>query len=199
MVGIAGTFVVNAGIFERWKVYDNFLTDLSDLCGILQYRTNHVFTLDQAALANVHAKMVADEAAWLEHLLPEDTERLSHLKLAAIFIDAMTKFCPIKVGDGLPPSGVGSYQDGGSEQFDPPAQMPAHERRKFVDGETHMVAWLIGYHICQWFEINRTDRIDPYVSRTTDEFEIDLVSGLFSGKVSAQAMHLVLKALFLRD
>jgi hypothetical protein len=55
------------------------------------------------------------------------------------------------------------------------------------------------YHLCEFFEIKRTDRIDTYESRITEDFEIDVVSGLLSAKVSAQALHLIVKALFLRD
>ncbi|WP_162256424.1 hypothetical protein [Sphingomonas sp. Root710] len=144
--------------------------------------------------------MLAHQEAWLEHILPVGTKYLSHLKLSAIFIESMIELTPIAVGEAVPRIGGSvSYQDGDGIQFPPPERLPERELAKFVDGQTPMLAWLIGYHICEFFEKNRIDRVDDFVARTTDEFEIDVVSALFSGRVSAQAMHLILKALFLRD
>jgi len=196
---IAGTFTVDAHIFERWGAYENFLNDIKEICAILQYRTNHRFELDQRRLEVAHERIKAHESAWLEHLLPEGTTHLSHLKLVSIYVEALAELGPIAVCEAMPTLPSGSYQDGGPGHYAPPKPIEARELRKFTDGQTHMVAWLIGYHICEFFEANRIDRIDPYVSRTTDEFETDLVSGLLSGRVSAQALHLILKALFLRD
>lgn len=196
---ISGTFVVDAAVFERWAKFDIFLRDIEDVCAILQYRTNHACSLDKHRLELAHSRFVAHSAAWLEYLLPAGTSQLSHLKSAAIFIESMTEISPIEVGDPLKPIPAHSYQDGGVTQMLAPERLEARELKKFTDGQTHMIAWLIGYHICEFFESKRTDRIDPYASRTTDEFETDLVSGLLSGRVSAQAMHLILKALFLRD
>lgn len=199
MALISGTFTIDASIFERWAESTHFFEDLEHICAILQFRTGRHVTLDLGRLRMVHDRYSAHCKAWLEHLLPEGTSRLSHLKATAIFIEAMVEFEPILVGSRLPAARQPSYQDGGSTQMDGPELLEPRELQKFIDGGTNMIAWIIGYHICDFFERYRTDRIDPYISRTTDEFETDLVSALFSGTISAQSLHLILKALFLRD
>lgn len=138
---------------------------------------------------------------WLSHLLPSKTKELSHLKKAAILLAKLYEFGVITVsGTGnrtrrARPKGIQDQELVPSK----PDRLPKEEIKKFKDGGCHYVAWLIVYHICEFFERRRTDRLDPYESRVTEEFEIDMVSGLMSAKVSAQSIHLILKALFLRD
>lgn len=111
----------------------------------------------------------------------------------------MCEFVPISAsGQGYGDAPVTNPQDG-TEFAEVPNQFTASEIRKFRDGGCHFVSWLILYHVCEFFEKLRNDRLDLYESRVTEDFEIDMVSGLLSGKISAQATHLILKALFLRD
>jgi hypothetical protein len=196
---VSGAFTVDASIFDRWLDFTAFQRDINDLCAILQFRTTKVISVDENRLEIAHQRFKAHQAAWLELLLPKGTSKLSHLKSTAILIESLIDLTPISVGESLAQIPPSSHQDGGSTQLEIVSQCSEQDIQKFVDGQSHMIAWLIGYHICEFFEKHRTDRIDPYVSRTTDEFETDLVSGLFSGRVTAQALHLILKALFLRD
>lgn len=77
--------------------------------------------------------------------------------------------------------------------------LPENQIRKFKDGGCHYVCWVLMYEVCQWFEQNRGDRNEAFQSRITQQFEQDMVSALLSGRISSQAIHLIFKALFLRD
>ncbi|HXO67861.1 MAG TPA: hypothetical protein VN838_02760 [Bradyrhizobium sp.] len=198
-IGIVGTIVVTPTIFDRWSDFKPFHGDITECCEILASRSGLVFEISEPSLLAAHTAWRQDYFLWLENLLPSGTRELSHLKKAALLLAKMCEFVPISVsGNGYGESPPINPQDG-LEFPTAPNQFSASEIRKFRDGGCHFVSWLIIYHVCEFFEIKRTDRIDPYESRITEDFEIDMVSGLLSAKVSAQALHLVLKALFLRD
>lgn len=199
---IKGTFALNGQIFDRWCDVNSFRRDFEDICGILQYRSGLQIVLDVGKLDIVHERFQSVERAWLELLLPEGTTRLSHLKMCAILLETLSELAPIEVHEAageIPSDLEHSYQDGGPGHYERVNQMDERDIKKILDGGSQYIGWLVAYHICCHFEAERTDRIDPFEERVTEEFEIDLVSGLFSGMLKAQAIHLVLKALFLRD
>jgi hypothetical protein len=199
---IAGTIGLTRSIFNRWGEFRYLSEDLTECCAILKIRTGLEFVIDPELLRATHTKWQQDCESWLDHLLPEGTVELSHLKKAAILLEGMCEFVPIKV------SGEG-YQDASPEPLPSiqdtearpqlPTVLGRDQIRKFKDGGCHFVAWLILYHVCEFFERHRDDRLDAYEPRITEDFETDAVSGLLSGKVSAQSLHLIFKALFLRD
>jgi hypothetical protein len=198
-IGIVGTFVVDRSIFDRWSDFKSFHDEITECCEILASRSGLAFEISEPSLLAAHTAWRQDYMLWLDNLLPSGTKELSHLKKAALLLAKMCEFVPLSVGG----SGYGAApsinpQDG-LEHPEAPNQFSPDEIRKFRDGGCHFVSWLIVYHVCEFFEIKRTDRIDEYESRITQDFEIDMVSGLLSAKVSAQSIHLILKALFLRD
>jgi hypothetical protein len=87
----------------------------------------------------------------------------------------------------------------GLEQPSLPNQLSEEQCKRLVDGGKWYVGWLLAYEICQHFERYRDDRRDPFEARITARFEHDVVSALIGGKVTAQALDLILTALFLRD
>jgi hypothetical protein len=199
--GIAGTFALTPDIFDRWSDIARLSEDLCECCAILEIRSGLRFQVSDEQLTVVHTAWKQDCALWLENLLPQGSKDLSHLKKAAVLLSKMCEFVPITVeGEGhkdqqLPPATI---QDG-EPWPELPNTLPEKQIRKFKDGGCHFVAWLILYHVCEFFERNRTDQLDPFESRITEEFERDMVSALLSAKLSAQSIHMILKALFLRD
>lgn len=199
--GIEGTIVLSNNIFDRWDDLSILTKELTECCEILAIRTGLAFEISHAQLTAAHTAWIQDKALWLDRILPPGTRELSHLKKAALLLSKLCEFVPITV------SGAGhcdvalllqTIQDG-NEWRDIPNRLAEKEVRKFKDGGSHYVGWLLAYHTCEFFERHRRDRIDPYEPRITEEFEIDMVSALYSQTVSAQAIHLILKALFLRD
>ncbi|WP_213030781.1 hypothetical protein, partial [Acinetobacter baumannii] len=88
-------------------------------------------------------------------------------KKAALLLAKMCEFVPVSVtGDGHGSLPEGSPQDG-IEHVQVPNQFNPEEITKFRDGGCHFVSWLIVYHVCEFFEIKRTDRLDAYESRIT--------------------------------
>lgn len=198
-IGVVGTIVVTPSIFDRWGDYKHFHADVTDCCEILASRSGLKFEITDDSLVAAHTAWRHEYALWLDNLLPAGTRELSHLKKAALLLAKLCEFVPISVsGDGYGATPSGNPQDG-IEFVEAPNQFTPAEIRKFRDGGCHFVGWLVIYHLCEFFEIKRGDRMDEYESRITEDFEIDMVSGLLSAKVSAQAIHLILKALFLRD
>jgi hypothetical protein len=198
-IGVVGAIVVDRSIFDRWSDFKSFHDDLTECCDILASRSGLVFEVSESSLLAAHTAWRQDYGLWLDNLLPTGTKELSHLKKAALLLSKMCEFVPISVsGEGHSKPPENNPQDGFEHQ-EVPNQFSPSEIRKFRDGGCHFVSWLIMYHLCEFFEIKRTDRIDTYESRITEDFEIDVVSGLLSAKVSAQALHLIVKALFLRD
>lgn len=197
-MSIVGCFGLTAIVFEQWKDKDLFRKDLEDACHILGLRTGLVFEIDETRFINTHTTWVRTCDEWLKHLLP-GSSTISHLKKAAILLDRMCEFLPISVKEG--PAAEKVQPPGPQDAAGYPSipQLPAGEIRKFKDGGCHYFAWLLAYHVCEYFERHRTDRMDTYESRITDDFEGDMVSSLLSGKVSAQGLHMTLEALFLRD
>jgi hypothetical protein len=200
--GVAGTFIVTRSIFEKWSDYERMRADIHECCVILSVRTGLRFDLSEHELAAAHTGWGQEIALWLRDLLPEGTKELSHLKKAAILLAKLCEFGCITVsGEGFSdaePEHPRSLQSS-NDLLPRPTRLPEKEIRKFRDGGGAYVGWLIIYHVCEFFERRRGDKSDPYVSRITEEFEIDMVSGLLSAKISAQSIHLILKALFLRD
>ncbi len=139
-------------------------------------------------------------AMWLRDLLPGTTHELSHLKKAAILLAKLCEFgCIVVSGNGHRTAGPARRALSADQLLPAPTRLKPTEIRKFKDGGCAYIGWLIAYNICEFFERHRDDKIDKFQSRVTEEFETDMVSGLLSAKVSAQGIHLVLKALFIRD
>jgi hypothetical protein len=199
--GIHGTFALSDKIFDRWEDPELFYADLEECCVILGIRTGLQFAVSSEKAHATISAWKLDRTRWVAHLLPIGTADLSHLKKASLLIEKLCAFTPVTVSGrpaGNEPKVEGNYQD--SDPWpDLPNRLSKKDAQKFLDGGCHYVAWLILYHVCEFYERHRTDRIDDFVPRITEEFELDVVSGLLSAKVSAQAMHLILKALFLRD
>jgi hypothetical protein len=199
--GIVGTFVVTRSIFDKWSDYEKLRADIHECCIILGLRTGLNFELSEQQLSAAHIGWCQDMALWLRDLLPKGSKELSHLKKASILLAKLCEFgCIIVSGQGFSDAESEHRSLEATNDLLPrPIRLPEKEIRKFRDGGGVYVGWLITYHVCEFFERKRSDKSDPFVSRITEEFEIDMVSGLLSAKVSAQSIHLVLKALFLRD
>lgn len=197
---LTGAFGLTRYVFDRWRTFENFKTDIDDICHILGMRTGLRFEIDPARLLTTHVIWARSCDEWLTNLLPETTTVLSHLKQAAILLDKFCENTPISVHEdaSVRATAVDNPQDGaGSTEL--PDALPPREIQKFFDGGSHYLGWLLAYHVCEFFESGREDRLDEYVARITDEFELDMVSCLMSGKSSSHSLHMVLKALFLRD
>lgn len=198
--GIAGTFIVDRAIFERWGAYDGLRADINEACTILSLRTGLEFKIKEDQLAAAHTSWQQDMALWIRDLLPPGTKDLSHLKKVSILLAKLCEFGCIEVsGEGFSDALPQQRSFLQSELLPTPNRMKDRDIRKFRDGGGPYFGWLLAYHVCEFFEKRRRDKLDPYETRITAEFEIDMVSGLLSSKLSAQGIHLVLKALFLRD
>ena len=204
--GIAGTFLLSSTIFDRWRDYESFRSDIHSCCSILETRTGLAISVPALskdvpdALFAAHAAWQQEMALWLRDLLPGTTHELSHLKKAAILLAKLCEFgCIVVTGNGHHAAGPARRSRSSDQLLPEPTRLKPAQIRKFKDGGCAYIGWLIAYHICEFFERHRTDKMDVYQSRVTDEFETDMVSGLLSAKLSAQAIHLVLKALFIRD
>jgi hypothetical protein len=196
---VAGTFRLNRRVFDRWAELANLRADLHECSVVLSHRSGLKFDLSEAQLAAAHTAWKQDMGLWLAHLLPAKTKELNHLKTIAILLAKLCEFGVISVSGPGAPKPKRSQTVAEHELIPKPTPLPAPEVKKFKDGGCHYVAWLIAYHVCEFFEERRTDRIDAYESRLTEEFEMDMVSALMSAKVSAQSISLILSALFLRD
>ncbi len=204
--GISGTFLLTPAIFERWRDYESFRNDIHSCCAILEQRTGLSIDVPKLskdvpdALFAAHAAWQQEMAMWLRDLLPGTTHELSHLKKAAILLAKLCEFgCIVVSGNGHRTAGPARRALSADQLLPAPTRLKPTEIRKFKDGGCAYIGWLIAYNICEFFERHRDDKIDKFQSRVTEEFETDMVSGLLSAKVSAQGIHLVLKALFIRD
>jgi hypothetical protein len=204
--GISGTFLLTPAIFDRWKAYESFRSDIHACCAILEQRTGLSISVPAVsndvpdALFAAHAAWQQEMALWLRDLLPGTTHELSHLKKAAILLAKLCEFgCIVVSGTGHRNSGPARRALSSDPLLPVPTRLKQTQIRKFKDGGCPYIGWLIAYHICEFFERHRDDKTDAFESRVTEEFETDMVSGLLSAKVSAQGIHLILKALFIRD
>jgi hypothetical protein len=197
---IKGSFPLTGRIFERWSDSKSFSDDFEQMAEILSLRSGLDVSIDSDRLTVVHELWISSCDAWLQLLLPHTTKRLSHLKMSAILLEKLCELSPITVTGSIETTQFDiNIQDAGHSPDDLPNQMSRHDKIRLRDGGTHYVGWLISYHICRHFEAERIDRIDVFCERITEEFESDTVSALLSGRVSAQAIHIIFKALFLRD
>ncbi len=197
---VAGTVVLTPEVFERWQDSQVFHAELCECCEIVAIRSGLEVTVSLELTVAVVEAWKHECHQWLTTMLPPGNSALSHLKMAAILLDKMCALTPVAI------SGEGHSEESSPENIQDgcawpelPNKFEMREICKFKDGGCHYLAWQIIYHVCEFFEENRTDRLDDFVDRRTDEFELDIVSGLLSKKLSAQAIHLILKALFLRD
>jgi hypothetical protein len=195
---VTSTLRISGAIFDRWREYDNLRQDLNDCCAILSLRSGYNFEVAEAQLKAAHTTWTQQVELWLVNLLPESTKELSHLKKAALLLANLIEFgCIIVSGPTKP---LRKRRDNRDQDLLPPlSALSERDTRKLTDGGCHYIAWILIYHVCEFFERRRPDRTDKYVSRITEDFELDMVSGLLSAKVSAQSIHLILKALFVRD
>lgn len=198
--GIAGTVPLSKSIFDDWSTYAKFAEDLRECCAIVSIRSGLKISVADVQLQTVHKLWLHEQSSWLHNLLPAGTTELSHIKKAAILLSKFCEIVPIDVSGSGHVGGtstISNIQDGGLGEL--PHVLPEGHIKKFKDGGCHYVAWLLLHEVCQFFERYRTDRSDPFISRITEEFELDMVSALISGRMSSQSIHLVFKALFLRD
>jgi hypothetical protein len=200
--GIDGTIGLTREIFERWSNYEKFHTDLTECCAILGIRSGLNFRIAPDRLRAAHDHWLKEQEVWKSYLLPVGTKEISHLKKAALLAIVLCENVAIVVtgkGHGEESDAPEENFQDGLERSRPPIRLELEDVRKFKDGGTHYVAWLLTYAVCEFFERHRDDKKEAFEDRITEEFEMDVVSGLLSGKISPQALHLILKALFLRD
>lgn len=208
VTGIKGTFGLNGNVFDRWLDFSEFKSDMNDMCEILQIRSSPKFQVNEEKLKSVHTEWRQDILEWRTNLLPPSSDhdtskrRLSHLKKTAILLEKFCKIKPFFNFEAVQPKEtppLNPQDSEGAYSGELPNKVTEDMSERLMDGENHYLSYLITYHLCDFFEANRTDRIDAYIPRVTDEFELDFVSFLFSGQMNAQAIHMIFKALFLRD
>ena len=206
--GFRGALVLRGNTFEQWADLSQFSETIQEMCEILAIRSGLDIRADHDALKAAHTRWRRKRRQWLVHYLPESTEELSHLKLSALLIDSMCEAACVtvsaKTNSQHATVGEGALQDGMDGWSPLPNQLSELSVRMLQDGGVHYISMMVAFQVCEHYERNRQDldgqrRIDDFVDRRTREFDIDFVSALLGKQVSAQAIHIILKALYLRD
>jgi len=174
-------FFITVDIFDRWQNGTSFVQDMQSYVKILGERTNLKIKADKPALTEANSYWKHACECWLKELT--DSTDISHLKKCAALFSQLYHSEPFSIEEELP------IQPGIDE----------YTRDSILSSGGHYIAWSLIYEICDHFEANRVDRIQPYVSRLDDEFAHDFMVCVKRGHMHERSIRLVLKALFIRD
>jgi hypothetical protein len=188
-----GAVRLSKRVFEQWRSFEVFETDIGRFCSTIAARTGLKSSINAEALRKAHLDWCADHDEWLtSHKMPTGTLELSHYKQAGILLWALSANQFVLFENSPAP-------DPWKEVYGRLDFADDLTIRKLSDGQNHFAAWTLCHNIVVWFEEARTDRRTEFVARVTDDFETDVVSLLVSGLHTSDSLYLVLKALFFRE
>jgi hypothetical protein len=124
--------------------------------------------------------------------MPVGTTELSHFKTFGLLLDALSSHAFVTFSHSPNPHVL-------AEIYGELTVGDESQTQLFMDGQHHYVSWIFCYEIVEAYERARTDRRTKYVSRITEDFELDMVSFLIAGNHSADSLYIIMKALFFRE
>lgn len=154
------------------------------------------FEWDSGALKAAHAAWVAECGEWEKSRLMAGSNGLAQLKVLAIlmhhlaqvpWVTALTKF------------DFETSRDASKYEFAGTAEDRENTRADINAGRGAYLGYLFCMNHIRWCERNRTDKLQPFVFRITDELEHNFLSYLLSERRDSMAIYLFLEALFVRD
>lgn len=173
--------------FSRFEqVVGRFCKTIGARCGLSGL-------VDPVELLKAHNIWRSECSRWLTSgVMPSSSVELSHFKSFGILLYSLAE-CPFVTYQSGP--SVDPWEDVyGSLRIADEQQI-----QRVKDGQHYYLAWLFCYEIVEAYERDRTDRRTKYISRITEDFELDMVSHLISGKYTPDSLYMVLKALFFRE
>jgi hypothetical protein len=182
---------------DEWKAdYKAFFHDFMNIIQPLIKCCGYWFEWDTQALKAAHAAWVAECAEWESSRLMPGSDGLAELKVFAILMYHLAQVPWVKE---LSEFDFENSSDAREYEF---AGTPEDCKATRADINAGRGAYL-GYQFCmahiQWCERNRTDKVQPFVFRMTDELEHNFLSYLLSEKRDPLPIYLFLEALFVRD
>lgn len=179
----------NFKILDEWREdVDNLLACFLPYCD--QRFRNSGLTLEPShtAIINAHSDWVVFCDEWISsHMLPQQKSDISHIKKAAALLYMLKKHRAVSVfhtGHEVRNIGVCKNQK---------------MRQKLLGGDTAYICFIYLLNIIQQYEKHRINLKTEYQSRINEEFEKDFIGLMQSEDVSPRAIHVIFKALFLRD
>jgi len=189
---------MSSDIFEDWSDVSAFKCALVEIGEIAGARCGLAIDVCEATLDVVHSNWVAGCKLWLKEL-PDTSDDLSHLKKASVLYAHIADADPFKVTGMLDPINERSYQDVNWGPTEEVIISDAETRLGLIDGGSAYLGWMVIYEICDFFEQHRTDRMDDYEPRITEDFVNDMLASMKKGYMNERSIHMSLKGLFIRD
>ncbi|WP_439572771.1 hypothetical protein [Phreatobacter sp.] len=140
----------------------------------------------------IHERWVADHDRWIQDETSAATTKLSHVKIAALLLFALTSEPFIGNMYDHEYQEEEKYKFRGTE-----AQFEA-ARQDLIDGREVLLAFDFAIIVINWFEQNRVDRAIPFRQPLTADMRHDILSYLLNGSPDPKALYLILKAMYLR-
>lgn len=137
-------------------------------------------------------------AKWISsEMLPIGSHEISHKKLGAALYYFLVKHQAVSVfkneaseNDLLPDvKDVNQIGDTSNKLL----------LQKLLSGDTVFICFDYVYNIIEYFEIHREDKLDPYRARISSGMERDFIKLMIEENPSPKNIHVILKAIFLRD
>lgn len=150
------------------------------------------FDSDRAFLEVAHRNWRAECELWEKTLLMPNSNGLSHLKTVAILLHSLiAQDWVLKLRE---------FDGGDRDGFDFTGNDAEREetRKDINGGGGRFLGFTFVIAVIDWYEAGRTDKVEAFVPRITDDLAHDLMVYLSSGKADAVAIFLILKALYVR-
>lgn len=179
--------------FDTWQQnFDIFEYDFKKYCFLLfrAYKVHADFV--PKVLSQIHSQWVENVEHWLQTETSPNTVRLSHLKRAALLLNALVSL------EYLTNFVEHEYDEEEKVTFRGTAAQYTESRQDLIDAREAVISLDFVLNIIDYFEKNRIDREEEYTVRLTFDMRHDLIGYLLSGHAEEKALYLILKALYLR-
>jgi len=177
---------------ETWQAdYRSFNRDFRLFC-FMQFRAFSVSAeFVPNAMMQIHEQWCSDCTSWLQSEVHPSTEKLSHLKMAALLLFNLNR------GNFLGNFFDHDYAEEPKVTWRGTAEQHKKARADLIDARESVLSFDFCMIIIDWFERNRQDRVSSYQQPLTEDMRHDMLVYLISQKVDEKALYLILKALFL--
>jgi len=186
---------LTADCLDRWLAdYDQFRPDFLLFCYTLSKACGYYPQVDFVSLKAAHAEWGARCNVWQAEYVMRDSDGLSHTKIMAILLYALSQVEWVAELEEFNPEG-----DRREGEYNGTPQEREESRRDINSGRGTFLTLQFVLAILNAFEEARDDRQQEFVFRLTHELEHDLMVYLLSERRDDMAIYLILESLYARD
>lgn len=179
-------------LYDWLADYESFSYSFKRYCFALGQAFGLDIRFDSNTLKLAHENWVADCEVWRTQHFPNETDALSHTKLCALLLHALSTVPYIaSVAEH-------DYNEDLEYRFTGSAKQFGEAKADLVAAREVVLALDFCLSVISWYEQNRIDRKEQFSFRLTPDLRHDIISYLVARQTEPKAIYLILEALYVR-